>query len=175
MKNNLQLSNLIKKVAQGNKDAFESLYVETSRKIFTAAVCIVKSHAVAKDITQDVFLSLLSNAEKFTHSSNAMGWLLTIARNRSLNWLRKEKGTTSIEDINDWELPSCCDNAENSLMLKEAIKVLNAEEKCYVYLYYVNDLTVREISQLLNKPKSTVHYAITLCQKKLADELSDKK
>lgn len=172
---NLQLSNLIRKVAEGNEDAFNTLYRETAKKVFTASLYIVKNRAAAEDVTQDVFISLIGNARKFVYSANAMGWLLTISRNRSLNWLRREKNLSSLDALENWDIPADGQSPENILVIKEALSRLSDEEKRYVYLYYVNGLTVREIAELTGRPKSSVHYTLSLCQKKLADVFPNKK
>jgi RNA polymerase sigma-70 factor, ECF subfamily len=83
------LDGLLVDVANGNRAAFESLYLATSSRLFGVCVRILPDRAEAEDVLQEVYAGIWHKARQFDPArAGAMAWLATIARNRAIDRLR---------------------------------------------------------------------------------------
>ncbi len=88
------------RVALQDRSAFETLYSATSAKLFGIILRVLKDRAAAEEILQEVYLRLWQGvAETFaTGKASPISWLATIARNRSIDRLRKKRHSSHLED-----------------------------------------------------------------------------
>ena len=91
--------NSISNVKKGDLSELKMLYIEERRGIFLFILSIVKDYGVAEDILHDVFIKIIINSEKYKRNTNAKAWIMTIARNLSLNYLNKNKHINFKENI----------------------------------------------------------------------------
>lgn len=84
-------------VRNGDREAFSAIYNEYKQPVFTVIFRIVQSKEMAEDIMQDVFVKLFTSPPDET-VKNPRGWIFQIARNLSIDALRK-KTHLNIEDI----------------------------------------------------------------------------
>lgn len=78
-------------VARQDRAAFKRLYERVAPKLFAILLRILRNKATAEDVLQDVFLRIWQNAESFSvEAGPAMGWLVSIARNRAIDILRSK-------------------------------------------------------------------------------------
>ena len=76
-------------IAAGSQPALAELYDLTSRQVFALAQRILKDRHAAEEVVLDVFLQIWNGAGSFDPArGRALGWILTIARSRSLDALR---------------------------------------------------------------------------------------
>jgi RNA polymerase sigma factor (sigma-70 family) len=89
--NNAELATLLSAVARRDRIAFKELYGHVAPKLFAILLRILRNKAVAEDVLQDVFLRIWQNADSFSAEAGpAMGWLISIARNRAIDVLRSK-------------------------------------------------------------------------------------
>ena len=89
---NDQLSELIGRVALGDRLAFRMLYDLTSAKLFGICLRVLQDRTEAEDAVQEVYVKLWRNASKFKVSSySPMSWLAAIARNHAIDLVRARK------------------------------------------------------------------------------------
>ena len=85
-----ELSGLLALVAKGDRKALAAVYERTSAKLFGVCVRIARDRDAAEDILQDVYLKVWNRAGRFDPSlSSPITWLCAIARNASIDWVRK--------------------------------------------------------------------------------------
>jgi RNA polymerase sigma-70 factor (ECF subfamily) len=86
------IEDMILRVAMQDRSAFEALYSATSAKLFGIILRVLKDRAAAEEVLQEVYLRLWQGgAETFaTGKASPISWLATIARNRSIDRLRKK-------------------------------------------------------------------------------------
>jgi RNA polymerase sigma-70 factor, ECF subfamily len=88
---NAELAMLLGAVARGDRIAFKELYRRIAPKLFAILLRILRNKAAAEDVLQDVFLRIWQNADSFSAEAGpAMGWLISIARNRAIDVLRSK-------------------------------------------------------------------------------------
>lgn len=81
---------LILRVAQGNRAAFQALYDSTSAKLLGVALRVLKDRTEAEEALQEVYVKIWHNAGRYTvNGLGPMTWLVTLARNTAVDRLRK--------------------------------------------------------------------------------------
>ena len=81
---------LVQGIVEGSNDALASLYDRHGGEIFEVAARTTGDRSVAGDVVQETFLALWDRAELFDPARGSLrGWLLAIARNRSIDHIRR--------------------------------------------------------------------------------------
>ncbi len=145
----------IQQVAKGDQRAFEKLYQQLSKMVFAVALSVVRRREDAEDVLSETFVCVWRRASEFRGGSGK-SWVCTIARNLSLNLVKKrnrEKPTELIEELS----PSYGieGNVENRIILETALSVLDDKERETVLLYN-NGLKHREIAEIMGEKLGTV-------------------
>jgi RNA polymerase sigma-70 factor (ECF subfamily) len=85
------IEDMILRVALQDRSAFEALYSATSAKLFGIILGVLKDRAAAEEVLQEVYLRLWQGGARTfaTGKASPISWLATIARNRSIDRLRK--------------------------------------------------------------------------------------
>ena len=91
------------KVQNGDVDAFEELVTRHNRRVYRILVAITGNHEEAQDATQETFLKAFEHIDNFQQRSQFSSWLLSIARNTGLQYLRERKDLDCVEDFEDGE------------------------------------------------------------------------
>jgi len=87
-----ELALALGRTAQGDRAAFRSVYEATSAKLLGVCLRILADRQLAEDVLQDTYLTVWRKAESFDASrASPITWLVTIARNRSIDRLRSGK------------------------------------------------------------------------------------
>ena len=87
-----RLAEALGRVGEGDPDAFEEVYRHSATKLFGVCLLIVRRRSDAEDALQDVYCSVWRGAASFDdRRGSAMTWLITLARNHSVDRLRRLK------------------------------------------------------------------------------------
>jgi RNA polymerase sigma-70 factor (ECF subfamily) len=87
-----EIDSLIARIALGDRRAFSSLYESTSAKLFGICLRVLNDRAEAEEVLQEVFVKVWHNAKRYKAGGfSPMTWLITIARNASIDRLRKRR------------------------------------------------------------------------------------
>ena len=94
-----EIEALIARVALGERAAFEDLYDRTSAKLFGICLRVLNKRAAAEDAMQDTYVKIWNNADRYrANGLSPMTWLITIARNTSIDRLRaRRKGHQDVD------------------------------------------------------------------------------
>ncbi|MBI5541303.1 MAG: RNA polymerase sigma factor [Bacteroidia bacterium] len=171
---------LMKLVCKQNNKAFEELYKRYNNKLqFFFFRILNKDKEKAKDFTHDLFIKLIEKRTLFNNSHIFSTWVYTIALNMFKNELRKEK---TVNKYNEQLLPDeYISNNKNLLddidlpyykkKLDIALEELEESKRIVFILRYQEELSVKEIAEILECPegtvKSRIFYAIEALAKKL--------
>lgn len=84
-----------------DRAAFSSLYAATSAKLFGVIVRVLKDRAASEDVLQDVYVKIWNKADRYRVTGHSpMTWMITIARNASIDRLRAQgPATDDVDDI----------------------------------------------------------------------------
>jgi len=169
---------LIKAHLKGDAVAFEVLFKKHREQVARLVYSIVKDEALTEDIVQDVFLLVYRNLPKFRGDAAFKTWVYRIAVNEAMRQMSKARRWSSLpqERAESLSLPPTIltfqegDSPERVLiegeqrhLIQEALDSLKANHRIILTLYYLEDLSVQEIAQVLDIPegsvKSRLYYA----------------
>ena len=146
---------LIRKIADGDMDAFHTLYESASASVYGYALSLTKNSHNADDVLQETFLKVHANAPAYRSQGKPMAWILTIAKNIALSKLREQSRVQAIEETHAVDLSSI-EKAEQRMLIETLLKHLSEEERQIVMLHAISGLKHREIACLLELPLGTV-------------------
>ncbi len=137
-------------IAQGKKEALDVIYTAYGRMICSAAYQILRSTEDAEDVLQDVLIRVGENAFRYTPNSNPRAWVMSIAKNITLDLLRKRHGEISLEEMPPHEsLEAKGYDSEEMILLRDALQALSPEERLIVNLKTYAGLSHKEIADVL--------------------------
>lgn len=155
---------IIKRAQAGDELAFNQLFYKYKSFVDNLLYKYIQDMDEAKDITNIVFLKVHDKLSMFTDYESFGGWLRILTKNVAIDYLRTIKNKVSI-DINDYKLQANThiDSIETKLINKitndKIVKLFNdlpIRAKKICKMYYLDDLSVSEISDSLHVPIGTV-------------------
>jgi RNA polymerase sigma-70 factor (ECF subfamily) len=148
------------RVQRGDEQAMATLYDRYSRVVYSVALRVLRDSAAAEDVLQDVFMQIWRNPASFAPSRGSMGgWLAVVARNRSIDALRRKKPQDSVDDVILASSYNLADEAERSSMMEKArivIVALPVEQRKTLEMAFFDGLTHSEIAEMTGEPLGTV-------------------
>ena len=166
---------LFPRIGQGDQAAFEALYRQTERAVYTFALSLLKNPHDALDVTQETYLKVRASAHLYQPQGKPLAWLFTIARNLSNSLLRQSGRSVSAEAYFSADGPGCAylEDPSDRLALTAALDGLEELDRQVVLLHVVSGLKHREIAQDLGLPLGTVLTRYHRALKKLRHILSE--
>lgn len=165
---------IISLCVKGNKDAFGLLVQKYQTSILSFTWSILKDKEKARDVTQESFIQVYRNLEKIDLSKSFKNWLFTIASNKSLDFLRKEKSIFNTinnfirhRDSHLYHEESIRSKDNNGENLGDLGKILNERERIFLHLKIQEGYTSPEIAEIFKCAESTVRVYLMNARKKL--------
>jgi RNA polymerase sigma-70 factor, ECF subfamily len=148
----------VARVKEGDSSALHFLYVRYGEDVRRYVSTIVRDPHEAEDVTQSVFLKLVSVIKRYEPRRGVpfAAWLLRVARNAALDSLRAKRALPS-DDIRVTDEGRDQAAFERRESLKAALGQLPHEQREVLVLRYVAGLPPREIADLLQKTHSSIH------------------
>ena len=144
--------------------ALGALYDRHSRLVYRTALVVTGDPEAASDLLQDVFLRLHRFADRVDPERPLEPWLYRVTANQSYTWVKRhQRWTHPLEEIAEW-LSSGVKNSpqyiteqdDESKRIQVAIAKLSLPQRVVVVMYYINDLSLHEIAEILEIPEGTV-------------------
>jgi RNA polymerase sigma-70 factor (ECF subfamily) len=156
------------------EEEFNKIVKMYYERIYNLAKKILKDKEKAYDATQEIFLKVYKNFNKFQGRSSLFTWIYRIAINHCLSLLRKEK-TEKKEEVVEWEkIPAPIDiekeyeNKRLKELIAQYLTKLSPLEKSVFLLYHQDGLKIKEVSEVLNLKEGTIKSVLFNAHKKLA-------
>ena len=154
-----ELEELFIEIKYGNKIAFEKLYNNYNKLIYSIAYSILKNKQDAEDVVQIVFEKLYLIDKEKLPNRNESSWLYSITKNETINYLKHNKNNIDLDSIYNIE----DDNNEINKIIDQdsynrLIDKLNDKEKEIISLKIVSNLSFEEIGKLLKEPTGTIKW-----------------
>ena len=179
---------LIYSIRKGDRKAFKQLVVDYQKMVINTCNGFLHNISDAEDISQEVFTEVFLSAHKFRGDSKISTWLYRIAVNKSLNFLRdnkNEKRIRSIEAYSYYEssgeiniavpesdnVESLVENSEQRKNLFLAISSLPENQKTAFVLSKYEDLSYKDISEVMNITIPSVESLLFRAKKNLQKKL----
>ncbi len=147
---------------------FSQLYRRYAGKVFAKCISMLADHGMARDATQDVFIKILLNLSKFTEQSSFSTWVYSITYNYCIDLIRKKKKNILIftEDMGrvstekEVEIPDSVILEMETNRLEKVMDKLPVGDKAILDMKYTDDMSIREIGEVLNKTESAIKMQI---------------
>jgi RNA polymerase sigma-70 factor (ECF subfamily) len=162
---------MMKEVFMGTKEIIEDLYRQYAFNIQKVCYLYLGNVAASEDAMQETFLKAFQKYGYFRKKSNIKTWLTRIAINTCKDILRREKikslNTAVTEDIGTYANPQ--EITLEKMTVTEAICKLPDELREVVILFYYQELSTRDIGNILGIPRTTIEFRL----KKARNELKN--
>lgn len=148
---------------------FENLVENYTKLVYKICLDMLSSPQDAEDITQEVYLNLYKNMNRYRNlnENELKNLICRIALNRCKDVIKskinKMNEFTILEDISNYEDYASNNNIEEEIFKQEKsmyiVKIINELKEPYksvLYDYYINEYSLDEIEEKLNIPKATL-------------------
>jgi len=170
------LTTIVQQAKDGDKGALEQLYYETYNRVYFYAFKIFRDENDAADVVQEVYIKVFTRISELNDVKAFTKWLSAITVNECKQKMRRdrrqiltEEGDAFFERILDTEpeLDQRMVHRDARTYLLAVIDFLPEEQKRAVLLYYYEQLTIHQISEIEEVPEATIKSRLLLARKKL--------
>ena len=170
----------LEQIKRGNTDAYAMLINKHKTMAFNVALRITHNREDAEEVIQDAFLKVYYSLKDFEGKSKFTTWLFRIVYNQAISKIRKKTidQHTIDEEIIDNFTVSEISNGLTYLKAEEQTKYINLalaklteEDSTIVTLFYLNESSVEEVSEITGLSEANVKVKLHRSRKKLYDEL----
>jgi RNA polymerase sigma factor (sigma-70 family) len=165
---------LVLQTRAGNKKALRLLVKRWYKKLYKQACWYTKDMDVAKDIVQDCWTIIIKKIDGLKDNASFGSWALSIVTRKSIDSLRKEQREfNNLERYYDSNSrthhnTNFDDSSENLIgKLRASIKELPVQNQVVLHLFYLEELSIRQISDVLILPEGTVKSRLYNAREKL--------
>jgi RNA polymerase sigma-70 factor (ECF subfamily) len=172
-------SHLIRKLQQGNLKALGALFTSYKDMVYRTALAITRDKRTAEDILQESFVRLYTYANSIDVNRPLKPWLYRVTVNLAYDWSAK-KPAQPLDDVLEWlsglpgAFPSPDGKAEEKEligMVRQIIDELPALHRAVIVLFYLENLSMEEISQVMDLPIGTVKSRLFYARERLRSAL----
>ncbi|MEM6718214.1 MAG: RNA polymerase sigma factor [Bacteroidota bacterium] len=166
---------LVTQYLSGNQESLATLVKRFHKTFCNHAYWIVKDAEVAKDIAQDSWKQILDKVETLQNPARFKSWALRIVHSKSIDWTRNK--VKQKQQQSDYKITKSIDELPlaDTLQLKQELKIaitkLSVSQQQVVRLFYVHDLSLKEIASTLKisigTAKSRLYHARESLKKQL--------
>jgi RNA polymerase sigma-70 factor (ECF subfamily) len=163
--------------------AMNDLYDRYGRVAYSVIYRIVRNSSTAEDLVQETFLRIWNRMQSFDAERGALGaWVLTVARNRAIDYLRSMDGRmeASAIELDHLERPGLFAKLDATALaidrvrrLKSAFEKLTPAQRQVIELAYYEGMSQTEMAERLKQPLGTVKTWTRSALKVLRDELAE--
>lgn len=184
---NLDLLDLIRRIASGDQAALGALYDATARQVFGVAKRILRDDSDAEEVTMAVYLEVWRRAKDYeVQRGLPMSWLLMMARSRAIDSFRARRkdqhvrielaendiGCAALEPSESLQgIEQLLLEAQQGDIVRKAIQTLSPDQRQVIELTFFGGLTNQEVADYLAVPLGTVKGRIRLALQHLRRRL----
>ncbi len=160
---------LIHSVLSGDDEAFGTLVKKYQKSVHALAWRKIGDFHYAEEITQDTFIQAYEKLSTLKDRNQFAGWLYVITNNLCTDWLRKKKpvmqpmGDSSVKEIDKLTYERyLLDKREKEVsehrheIVKQLLEQLPESERTVVTLYYLGEMTTKEIGKFMGVSVNTI-------------------
>lgn len=184
MSSNIVLSDIVRDVQNGKKDAWTILYEETKNASYYMALKMCQNEKDAEELMQEAYIRAMQHIDQLTDPEKFPAWMKQIVSNCCMDYHRKKKPTLftdmeqegtcpmEIEDDREYTTPhSIVDRNETSRLVKKMIDDLPADQKLCILLYYKDELSVGQIAETLDLSVGTIKSRLNYGRQKVKEKV----
>ena len=177
---------LLRRVAKGDRSAFEELYDRFSGVLFSTAYRVLNNQEATEDVIQDVFIQIWEKAPLYNPAlGKPMTWAITLTRNKAIDRLRStqrrgrlqdemQREAETFEQFDERSSFDAASGVETGKLVRDAVQKLSKDQREAIELAFFSSLTQTEIAERLNEPLGTVKARIRRGMLRLKEILGSK-
>jgi RNA polymerase sigma-70 factor, ECF subfamily len=180
-------ADMLKRLHGGDSTAMAELYDRYFDRVYSLVFNQVdRNRDIAEDIVQETFLAALKSAKGFKGRSSAYTWLCSIAYHKVADHYRRQSrerkrmvSGIDVDTVDDTENPgrqpqpdSLIESAETRQVVNEALAKLPWDYRQVLILKYVEEMSVAEISQIMDRSPKSIEGLLTRSRKALHTHLA---
>ncbi len=164
---------LIESIQRGNTHAFGILVDRYAKMCFSLALRVCQDSEDAEDIVQEGMIAAYQNITGFKKDSKFSTWLYKIVLNKALAAKKKQTFFDSVDNVakaeegDDLEMQIKGEN-----QIKVALASLNEKERIIIDLYYFQEQSIREISEICQLTEANVKVLMHRARKKMFEAIT---
>lgn len=140
-----------------SKEDIDRIVQEYGDSVLRMCYLYLKDYQLAEDVTQETFIKVYEKIDTFRHDASVKTWIMAIAINLCKNqmrthWFRR----TSLEYLPEPEVRDTYGEVLKNHVISNAIMRLQPKYREIILLYYYQELSVKEISNILGMKEATV-------------------
>ena len=174
---------IIDLVKKGHIQSYSILVDRYKNMIYSLCFKMIKNKEEAEEAAQDSFIKAFKNIDKFKNESKFSTWLYKVAYNTCLDSLKKINKTQHVELVESYA--SNHYKREDSIagfladdlqeqIIQNCLSQLPGDENLIITLFYFEELSIEEISEIINLKPNNIKVKLHRIRKKLALLLKDK-
>lgn len=150
---------------------FERVFKRNNKRLFLIALSFTANQYDAEDIIQNSFMKLLKSKTEFEDDEHIDKWLTSVTVNESKNLLKSaiRKKSADFEDY----IATCSFESDKSEDLFNAVMSLSKKLRTVIHLFYYEDMSIKEIADMLNIKQSAVKTRLCRAREQLKIKLGD--
>ena len=176
----VQLTELQRRVADGDEAAFTQLYLHFGRKLILFGISLIRSKEMAEELVEDVFVKLWTNQKKITEIENITVYLYVAVKNRALNALSQKAKEliatpfdyldTTIDELSadPYDLMITSEMMDR---MHQVIATLPPRCKMIFKLIREDGLKYKEVAEILNISVNTIDAQMAIAVKRICTAL----
>lgn len=148
---------VVERICAGDVDAMSYLYARYSNSVFSYVRSIVRDHDDAADVTQDVFLKLMTVLPQYdAQRARFAAWLLRVARNAAIDSLRESRSSVAVADAVTVGREDPMSGNDRDVLRRAFADLTEAQRKVLFLCEHVG-LPAVEVGRRLGKREAAVH------------------
>ncbi len=173
---------LVRRLKARESQAMADLYDRYGRLAYSVILRIVRDAGVAEDLMQEAFLRIWTRIAAFDDNKGALGpWVVAVARNRAIDYLRSVEGrlSRSAVEMDKLDRPAVFADfdqqvvtADHMRRLRGAFDKLTANQREVIELAYFQGLSQSEMAERLKQPLGTVKTWVRTALRQLREEMN---
>ncbi|MFT6756093.1 MAG: RNA polymerase sigma factor (sigma-70 family) [Urechidicola sp.] len=166
----------IKKTLEGDSNSFSVLVERYQNMVFALALKMLKHREESEEVSQDTFIKVYKSLSKFNGESKFSTWIYRIAYNTCLDRIKKNSkynNNVEINEITSNEIShtesifDSLENKERSIIVKQCMDKLPEDERIIIHLFYFEELSLKEIVEIVSMTEGNVKVKLFRARKKL--------
>lgn len=163
---------IINEAKKGNNEAFVTLIEQYKTQMYKTAKAILNNEEDVCDAIQEALMSAYKNIQTLNQEKYFKTWLIRITINKCYDIIEKNNiNNTKIEKVICFDEEEKTPNIENRIDVNIALKSIDNDLRIVTVLYYYDDISIKEISDILGIPTGTVKSKLSRAREKLYEIL----
>ncbi|MDO4283653.1 MAG: sigma-70 family RNA polymerase sigma factor [Clostridia bacterium] len=167
------MDKILKKAIKGDKDAFIKVMQSMEKKIYIIAKAKLSNEEDIKDVIQETIYKSYKNIKDLKDTSKFENWIISILINNCNQVYRNKKNIIHIEynenEVDNLETNSEYIKSEENIDFFRFLELLDEIEKEIFILFYSNDYTTKQISEILNINENTIKTKLKRARQKIKE------